>query len=110
MKHGTTRREQALSRKRKEWERRIREWRTSGLSQAEYQRQHNIPQWQFVYWKKQFEQVLSDEVTLVPIPLPERNGSGTPLFLAVNDRYRIEIHTGFDPEVLEQVLRVVERA
>ncbi len=42
-------REQELTEKRRYWKRHIQSWRSSGLTQAEYQRQHNLPQWQFVY-------------------------------------------------------------
>ena len=102
-------REQELTEKRRYWKRHIQSWRSSGLTQAEYQRQHNLPQWQFVYWKKKFDRpTVSDEMAIVPIPLPSANTT-TPLNLIVDDRYRIEITEGFQPEVLELVLEVVSR-
>lgn len=102
-------RKRELAEARRIWEERIRDWRASGLSQAEYQRQHNLPKWQFVYWKKKFDRpTVSDEMALVPIPLPSAN-TAPPLNLIVNDRYRIEISEGFQPSVLERVLEVVDR-
>lgn len=98
-----------LAETRRIWEDRIRDWRASGLSQAEYQRQHNLPKWQFVYWKKKFDRpTVSGEMAIVPIPLPAASTT-TPLNLIVNDRYRIEVSEGFQPAVLEQVLEVVNR-
>ena len=102
-------REQELAEKRRYWERHIQSWQVSGLSQTEYQRRHNLPKWQFVYWKKKFDKsVSSNEMALVPIPLPQTMPAA-PLRLIVNDRYRIEISEGFQPVVLEQVLEVVNR-
>lgn len=103
-------RDQELAEKRRYWERHIQSWRASGLTQTEYQRRHNLPKWQFVYWKKKFDRpaVVTDEMALVPIPLPSASTT-TPLNLIVNERYRIEISEGFQPTVLEQVLEVVSR-
>ena len=104
-----TSREQELAEKRRFWEQHIQSWRASGLTQTEYQRRNNLPKWQFVYWKKKIDKlIVSDEMALVPIPLPSASNT-TPLSLIVNDRYRIEISEGFQPTVLEQVLEVVNR-
>ena len=101
---------QELAEKRRYWERHIQSWRASGLSQTEYQRRHNLSKWQFVYWKKKLDRpVSSAEVSLVPISLPQFMPTA-PLSLIVNGRYRIEISEGFQPSVLEQVLRVVDRS
>ena len=109
MENRKASREHDLAEKRRYWERHIQSWRASGLSQTEYQRQHKLPQWQFFYWKKKLDRPApSNEVSLVPIPLPGAR-SEAPLSLIVNDRYRIEISEGFQPEVLEQVLEVVIR-
>ena len=104
-----TTRQQELTEKRRYWERHIQSWRASGLTQTEYQRRHNLSKWQFVYWKKKLHKpTVSDEMTLVPIPLPSASTT-VPLNLIVNERYRIEISEGFQPAVLEQVLEVVNR-
>jgi len=109
MEDKRTSREQVLAEKRRYWEHHIQSWRASGLSQTGYQRKHNLPQWQFVYWKKKLDRaVLSNEVSLVPISLPQAMPAAS-LILVVNERYRIEISEGFQPAVLEQVLRVVDR-
>jgi hypothetical protein len=71
MKDIKINREQERAEKRRSWERHIQMWRASGLSQTEYQRKHNLSKWQFVYWKKKFEQPVSSEVSLVPISLPQ---------------------------------------
>ena len=102
-------REQELAEKRRFWEHHIQSWRASGLTQTEYQRRHNLPKWQFVYWKKKLDKpTVSGEMALVPIPLPPAS-TATPLNLIVNERYRIEISEGFQPAVLAQVLEVVNR-
>ena len=108
MKDKNTGREQERAKKRRFWERHIQMWRSSGLSQTEYQRKHNLSKWQFVYWKKKFERPVSSDISLVPISLPQAMPSA-PLSLIVNNRYRIELSEGFQPSVLEQVLEVVDR-
>ena len=108
MKDKKTSRQQEMAEKRRFWERHIQSWQASGLTQTEYQRKHNLSKWQFVYWKKKFDQPFSSEVSLVPISLPQTRPSA-PLSLVVNGRYRIEISEGFQPTVLEQVLDVVNR-
>ncbi len=103
-----TSREQELAEKRRYWERHIQSWRASGLTQTEYQRKHKLPKWQFVYWKKKFDKAVPPDISLVPVSLPQAIPAA-PLSLIVNDRYRIEISEGFQPTVLEQVLKVVSR-
>jgi len=109
MEDKKTSREQVLAEKRRYWEHHIQSWRASGFTQTEYQLKHNLPKWQFVYWKKKLDRpVPSNEISLVPIALPSARPA-TPLILIVNDRYRIEISERFQSEVLEQVLEVVNR-
>jgi hypothetical protein len=109
MEDKKTSREQVLAEKRRYWERHIQSWRVSGLSQTGYQRKHHLPKWQFFYWKRKFDRsVAFDGVSLVPISLPPALPAAS-LILVVNGRYRIEISEGFQPAVLEQVLRVVDR-
>ena len=108
MENRKASREQELAEKRRYWERHIQSWRASGLSQTGYQRRHQLSRWQFVYWKKKLDRPSSAVVSLVPICLPQAVPAA-PLSLIVNGRYRIEISEGFQPSVLEQVLRVVDR-
>ncbi|MDY6906558.1 MAG: IS66 family insertion sequence element accessory protein TnpB [Thermodesulfobacteriota bacterium] len=91
-------RKRELAENRRVWEDRIRDWQSSGLSQAEYQRRHNLRKWQFVYWKKKFEGRPSEESALVPIALPFQKESDAPLCLIVDERYRVEIPDGFRPD------------
>jgi hypothetical protein len=92
------------------WERHVREWKRSGLSQAGYCRQHLISLKCFVYWKRK---LIAAERSTSLVEAPRFKAAQVlshlkPLCLRIGHRYSIEIERGFDPETLDQVLRVVE--
>jgi hypothetical protein len=100
------------SMKRKFWENHVEEWKTSGLTQSEYCRQKSINRVSFGYWKKIIEQGNSAlelvEVQLKALPVFET--PPCPEFCIVLDQhFRIEIAKGFNPDDLEQVVRVLRR-
>jgi len=55
--------------KRRIWKQELENWKSSGLSQAEYCRQNELKFHRFVYWRKR---VLPDQTgaCLVEVPIP----------------------------------------
>ncbi|MDY6970419.1 MAG: hypothetical protein SVR08_17455, partial [Spirochaetota bacterium] len=47
-----------------QWQDHIKQWSTSGISQAEYCREHNLSSRQFRYYKEKIEQTESSLVEL----------------------------------------------
>jgi|TARA_Y100000294_G_C8558009_1_gene337945 hypothetical protein len=65
------------------WRRRVEQWRQSGLSQAEFVRQHQLVMSQFSYWKRKFERaaepnssafVAVNAAATLPVRLHHPNG------------------------------------
>jgi hypothetical protein len=88
--------------KKRIWEDHLREWRSSGLSQAEYCRRNGLSVKSFGYHKRTHA---STAVSLIEVPMPVRSG---PLHLHIGQLYRIEIERGFDAQTLHQILLVLE--
>lgn len=96
---------------RKFWEAHLKRWETSGISQSAYCRQNQLRLNRFIYWKKK-RSPEECHVSLVewPVPRQEDRASrslGSPLCVVISSRYRIEIQAGFDPALLESVVRVL---
>lgn len=91
------------------WEKHIKLWRSSSLTQVEYCRQNNLKIKSFGYWKRRLKD-LSEEIRFVPVAFnpPVATNPGVPLKVAVNGRYCIEVPDGFSPDTLKTVLRVME--
>ena len=90
------------------WKQHIDSWQETGLTQAEYCRQHNLKHHQLVYWKKRFLKTAT-EVSFVPLKLDDLLDISTPptqasLSLVINHHFRIEIRAGFDAQLLRQVI------
>jgi hypothetical protein len=101
-------RAEQLEQKRTFWKQHIDSWQETGLTQAEYCRQHNLKHYQLVYWKKRFLKT-ETAVSFVPLELedllnipfqPDRAA----LCLVVNNHFKIEIRAGFDPQLLRQLI------
>lgn len=101
--------------KRSFWEKRIEQWKETGLSEVQYCRLKNIKIRSFRLWKRKI--VDGNAVpTLVEVPLDIDNASPVSILspcpqlrVVVDRHFRIEIEKGFDPEVFEQVVRVLRR-
>ena len=104
-------REILLAEKRKAWERHLHSWKKSGLTQKEYCRINNLTHHTFHYWKKKFYKEHFASVSLIPLQIkPEFSKyHSSPLSLTIDDRYKIDMDKGFDPETLFQVLTVLKQ-
>jgi hypothetical protein len=101
-------RAEQLEQKRTHWKQHIDSWQQTGLTQAEYCRQHNLKHHQMVYWKKRFLNT-ETETSFVPIKLEDLLDISTQpdrasLSLVINDQFKIEISAGFDALLLRQVI------
>lgn len=101
--------ENRLEIRRRSWREHVRKWQESGLTQAEYCRRNGIDRWRLHYWKKRFSQS-EPEISFVEIAFPPscRAQRSSVLRVWVSERYRIEIESGFDPAVLQQVVCALE--
>jgi len=58
----------SLEERRGFWEQHLREWKSSGVSQAEFCRRNKLSLKSFVYWKKR-QKSTSSPVCLVEVPV-----------------------------------------
>jgi hypothetical protein len=104
-------RAEQLEQKRTYWKQHIDSWQETGLTQAEYCRQHNLKHHQLVYWKKRFIKTETD-VSFVPLKLEDlldmpARADRAPLCLVIDDQFKIEIRAGFDAPLLRQLIFVL---
>ena len=101
-------RAEQLEQKRNYWKQQIDSWQQTGLSQTEYCRRHNLKHHQLVYWKKRFLKT-ETAVTFAALQLddlldipgqPQRES----LCLIINDQFKVEIRSGFDAQLLRQLI------
>jgi hypothetical protein len=101
-------RAEQLEQKRSYWKQHLDSWQQTGLTQVEYCRQHNLKHHQLVYWKKRFLKTETN-VSFVPLKLedllemPARQDQAS-LTLVINNQFKIEIRTGFDAQLLRQLI------
>ena len=102
----------SLDERRGFWEQHLREWKSSGLSQAEFCRQNKLSLKSFVYWKKR-EKSMSGPVCLVEVDVRRQPLVSFPstslLRLLVGGQYRIEIEKNFDAEALDQLIQFLDK-
>ena len=99
----------------------IRRWRAhldaqakSGLSRAEYCRQHNLPYHAFGYWQGKLRRPESHPLTLVPLTLqpgpmqPTANSDLPALRLLLPGKIAVAVGDGFSPVTLDRLLSFLE--
>lgn len=100
------------SNKRIEWEARINDWKSSGLSKAKWCRENGVNDHQMYYW---LQRINGTEVTQSKPKSPQTN------FLPVNvfdepkgsvlihiDRMSVEVQPDADIELLARVLQIIQ--
>jgi len=90
--------------KRKYWEDHFRAWEQSGLSQVEYQRQNNLKNHLWWYWRKRISQATDRDVTFVPLSFSSGKMPGQHISVVTPNGYRIEVDNGFDFSKLRQLV------
>jgi hypothetical protein len=91
------------------WEKHIRAWRSSGLSQAEYCRSNGLAKSQFWYWRKRFNRHEAQDITFVPVSIPtsrpsRRSGA---IRVITPNGYRIELENDFNPDGMRQLIDAI---
>jgi len=93
------------------WQAHVKALKKSGLSRAEYCRQHKLSYHALTYWQRKMSR--STETTLVPVPLErvlktpgQSKSSG--LKICLTDRLSIEVGDHFSSATLQRVLSVLE--
>jgi len=93
---------------RKEWERRVRRWRRSGLTAAEFSSREGLVRGTLLWWSSKLQQdARAAEVSFVEVTAaPEVSAIEVTL---ANGRV-VRVPAGFDDSSLERVLAVAERS
>ena len=101
-------RSEELEQKRTLWKQHIENWRSSGITQKAYCRQHDLKGHQFTYWKKRFVQT-DTGITFVPLKIRRpvshpSNICSTSLRVIVDRDLQIELGSDFDPQLLRRLI------
>jgi len=94
------------------WHKHVVAQKASGLSRAEYCRQHGLSYHAMTYWQRKLGNPSHSTPTLVPVPVekiispPVTGQAGVRVIL--NDTIVIEVAERFSPRVLRQVVRALE--
>jgi hypothetical protein len=90
------------------WQRRIEEYRSSGLSRRVFCERKGIKKSSLDYWFTRIRKERA-ESGLVEVKVYAGTTPLTWLELIVADKYRVHLHRDFDPELLVAVLKALER-
>jgi hypothetical protein len=97
------------------WKHHIESWKKSGLSQAEYCRQHTLKAYVFGYWKKRFRSPQEPDYPskMLPVKLiseakselaPDSSG----ISLSLDQRYTIHLAETFNSHTLSKLIDILE--
>ncbi|GBE11747.1 hypothetical protein BMS3Abin13_00022 [bacterium BMS3Abin13] len=95
------------------WQAHVTALKKSGLSRAEYCRQHELSYHALTYWHRKLSRRSRTGTTLVPVALEQisartEHSRGAGLKILVNDRIAIEVDDNFSLTTLGRVLSVLE--
>ena len=104
----TKSREQIHREKRRFWKAHLQAWQRSGYSLAEYGNHHNLVYHRLIYWKTKFENEQIRPLSFVPVPQQTKSADSSLILSLQNDRFRIEIDSGFSTQTLNQLIATLE--
>ena len=91
------------------WSEHFEKQKQSGLTQNDYCNQNNLSEKYFTNVKAKIRNLNLKKNDLVRIPfVPDNHSVFGKIELVVNDRYQINIHSGFEPETLKRILKALE--
>ena len=92
------------------WSEHFEKQEQSGLTQKEYCEQNNLNEKYFTNVKSKINRINSRKNKFVKVPFISENNNFAfgNIELVVNDRYKINIHPGFEPETLKKLLKALE--
>ena len=97
------------------WQAHVTAQKQSGLSRAEYCRQHQLSYHAATYWNRKFSKSTSNETTLVPVTFASSikiNSTPTArpvLKVILPNKIAVEVDDGFSPTTLTKLLMTLER-
>jgi len=97
---------------RQRWLERINAWQDSGLTQKAFCQAHKLGYASFRRWRGIFKAEAAkavgpsgESVRFLPVKVQETNP--TPVTIHLQDDLRIEVASGFNPQLLQQVIEVL---
>ena len=98
---------------RQRWREHVNAWKTSNQSQKAFCEAHHLGLASFQRWHRIFKAEETEGVTVHPTPvsfLPVKVRETVPsnLTVLIHDDLRIEVPPGFNPELLQQVIQVLQ--
>ena len=100
-----------MKRNREFWTRHVKGWRGSGLTQEQYCRRHRLLKGTLGYWASTLNRQTASGSALVEVGhtevRPEKRHSA--IELVVERRYLLRLWPGMEPDLLQNVLSVLER-
>ncbi len=104
------------SNSRRYWRAHVQALEKSGLSRAEYCRQHQLSYHALTYWLGKLRRPGTATPVLVPVPAdrgvpgirPLTGGAASGVSIRLDNRITIEVDRQFSPDVLSQVMAVME--
>ena len=89
------------------WKRKLQEYRKSGQSRRTFSKQNGVNKSTLDYWFARLNKKKKTEglVEVKPVAIPISNCS---LQIVVADKYRIEVHSDFDPHLFGEVVKTLE--
>ncbi len=93
-----------------EWKERIKSWRTSGKSAAEWCRENEVGYHKFLHWRTQFSQKeeKQNSMTTSFIELPEDNSNAAGIIIEYKDLC-IRLSKRFDYSTLQSLIVFLRR-
>jgi len=93
------------------WTRKVRDWRASGLRQAQYCQRHRLNKGTMGYWASILKRPRANGSALVSVGSAKLNPEerSSPIELIVERRYVLRLWPGIGPDHLREVLSVLER-
>lgn len=97
------------------WQMHIKAQTKSGLSRAEYCRQHHLSYHAATYWNRKLSKPPSKETTLVPVTFTSRikinsaPAARSVLKIILPNKIAVEVDDGFSPATLTKLLVTLER-
>jgi hypothetical protein len=88
------------------WQAQVSSWRRSGLSQAQFCRDHNLKVRDFGYWKRKFSRS-SGSARFVPLRVRSTPSPSSSLGLVLESGLRIEVREGFSPGTLRDLIHTL---
>lgn len=97
-------------RKEQQWRRRIRSWRTSGLSVRAFCARHGLAQPSFYAWRRELQRRDAEEPAFVPVRVVLDDGSArtSSVDVVLRGGRTLRVGPGFDAATLRQVVAVLE--